>query len=205
MSFFLFIKIFFICLLGAMSPGPSMLIVINNALISKLNGIMTSIGHGLGIGIYALFAVIGLDLLAQNNQNIFLFLKVISIIFLFYLGVSSLFNKYELNNKDYVKSNKSYLYGFAQGFTISILNPKIFVFFAAIYSQFISIENNEILNITLVLTAMIVDAIWYIVLTFLITFVGISSLTKQKTKIIKKIVGIFFILISMALIFNLIK
>ena len=66
MSFFLFIKIFFICLFGAMSPGPSMLVIVNNALKSKLNGYRASIGHGFGIGVYALFAVIGLELLTQN-------------------------------------------------------------------------------------------------------------------------------------------
>ena len=75
MSFFLFIKIFLICLFGAISPGPSMLLVINNALKSKLNGFMSAIGHGLAIGLYALFSVIGLELLTHNYYNIFIILK----------------------------------------------------------------------------------------------------------------------------------
>ena len=54
MTFLLFIQITFVCLLGAMSPGPSMMVVINNAIFkNKFNGILTAIGHGFGIGIYA--------------------------------------------------------------------------------------------------------------------------------------------------------
>ena len=52
MSIFLFIQIAFVCLLGAMSPGPSMVVVINNAIFkNKFNGILTALGHGFGIGV----------------------------------------------------------------------------------------------------------------------------------------------------------
>ena len=59
-----------------------MLVIVNNALKSKLNGYRASIGHGFGIGVYALFAVIGLELLTQNYFNVFIVLKISSIIFL---------------------------------------------------------------------------------------------------------------------------
>ena len=61
MTVILFIQIVFVCLLGAMSPGPSMVVVVNNAIFkNKFNGILTALGHGFGIGIYALFAVLGI-------------------------------------------------------------------------------------------------------------------------------------------------
>ena len=44
-----------------------MMVVINNAIFkNKLNGILTALGHGLGIGIYALFAVIGIGLIIKS-------------------------------------------------------------------------------------------------------------------------------------------
>ena len=61
MNTLILVQIFFICLLGAMSPGPSMVVVINNAIFKgRYNGILTSIGHGIGIAVYATFAVLGL-------------------------------------------------------------------------------------------------------------------------------------------------
>ena len=203
MSFILFIKIFFICLFGAMSPGPSMLVVVNNALKSKLNGYMASIGHGLGIGIYALFAVIGLEFLTQNYFNIFIILKISSIIFLFYTGVVSFFkNEEKITNKNNFDDNRS---AFVEGFTIAILNPKIFIFFTAIYSQFLSSENDIILNSTLVMTAMSVDILWYIILTILVALLDFKKFFDQRIFLIKKIVGLLFILISVALMINLIS
>ena len=65
MTIILFLKIFIVCLLGAMSPGPSMVVVINNAIFkNRFNGILTALGHGFGIGIYALCAVLGIGLIS---------------------------------------------------------------------------------------------------------------------------------------------
>lgn len=205
MSFFLFIKIFLICLFGAISPGPSMLLVINNALKSKLNGFMSAIGHGLAIGLYALFSVIGLELLTHNYYNIFIILKIFSIIFLFYIGVISITKNKKENLL--VKDNnvKNYRIAFLEGFTIAILNPKIFIFFTAIYSQFLSLDNNIVLNFTLVSTAMIVDMIWYIILTILVTVLGFKNFFYKRIFLIRKIVGLLFILISVVLMINLLK
>ena len=201
MSFFLFIKIFFICLFGAMSPGPSMLVIVNNALKNKLNGYRASIGHGFGIGIYALFAVIGLELLTQNYFNVFIVLKISSIIFLFYIGVISILkNEKKITKNNNFDDNSS---AFIEGFTVAILNPKIFVFFTAIYSQFLSLENDIILNSTLVITAMFVDILWYVILTILVALIGFKKFFDKKIFFIKKIVGFLFILISIALMINL--
>ena len=87
MSLIVFIQVFFVCLFGAMSPGPSMAVVINNAIFkNRYHGVLTSIGHGLGITIYAIFAVIGIGLIINTNILIFNGMKIISIMFLIYLG-----------------------------------------------------------------------------------------------------------------------
>lgn len=186
-----------------MSPGPSMLVIVNSALKSKLNGYMSSIGHGLGIGIYALFAVIGLEFLTHNYFNIFIVLKISSIIFLLYIGVISILkNQEKITNKKKLDENRS---AFVEGFAIAILNPKIFIFFTAIYSQFLSLDNNFILNFTLVFTAMIVDVMWYIILTILVTVLGFKNFFDKRIFLIRKIVGSLFILISVVLMINLLK
>ena len=88
MTLFTFVQVFAVCLLGAMSPGPSMAVVINNAIFKgRYNGILTSIGHGIGIAVYATFAVLGLGLIIKTNIFVFNSLKILSIIFFnFYWG-----------------------------------------------------------------------------------------------------------------------
>ena len=100
MSLIIFIQVFTVCLLGAMSPGPSMALVINNAIFKgRHNGILTSLGHGIGITVYATFAVLGVGLIIKTNILIFNSLKVLSIIFLIFIGIKSILNKEQLNLK----------------------------------------------------------------------------------------------------------
>ena len=72
MSLITFVQVLTVCLLGAMSPGPSMAVVIHNAIFKgRYNGILTAIGHGIGIAIYATFAVLGLGFIIETNIFIF--------------------------------------------------------------------------------------------------------------------------------------
>lgn len=203
MSLIIFLKIFTVCILGAISPGPSMVVVINNAIFkNRYHGILTSIGHGLGIGIYALFAVLGIAIIIQTNIFFFNTIKIISIIFLIYLGLKSITskNKLEFDKKEL----RGGLMSFFQGLSISLLNPKIFIWFVAIYSQFMSLENDLIFNTYLVLTAGLVDASWYIILTFLVTSKATLEVVKRKSIILQKAVGSIFILIGILLLIQII-
>ena len=202
MTLITFGQVFIVCLLGAMSPGPSMAIVINNAIFKgRYSGIFTSIGHGIGIAIYATFAVLGLGLIIENNLFIFNGLKILSIIFLIFIGIKSILNKENLNLEK--NNTKEKTVSFLQGFGISILNPKILVWFTAIYSQFMSVNNDLIFNIYLVSIAGIIDASWYIFLTLAVTTTTTLGFFKKKLNLIKKIQGLFFIGIGLGLLFNL--
>ena len=202
MSLLVFLKIFAVCLLGAISPGPSMVVVINNAIFkSRLNGILTSIGHGVGIGIYALFAVLGIALIIKTNLYVFNVIKFLSIIFLLYLGINLMNtnDKLEFDGKDINSGFTSFL----QGLSISLLNPKIFIWFVAIYSQFMSVDNDMIFNTILILTASIIDAIWYVILTLLVTTNIALDFIKDKSVLLQKFVGSVFIIIGALLLIEL--
>ena len=204
MTILLFVKITIVCLLGAMSPGPSMVVVINNAIYkNRINGILTAIGHGFGIGIYAFFAVLGIGLIIKTNLFLFNTIKILSIFFLFYLGFQAIFSNPKMNfEKNAIKFGvKSFL----EGFAISILNPKILIWFLAIYSQFMSASNDYILNISLILIASSVDALWYIILVKLVTAKGVLEKLKSKLQLIQKLIGYLFITISIFLIIGLIR
>ena len=202
MTLLTFTQVFIVCLLGAMSPGPSMAVVINNAIFKgRSNGILTSIGHGIGIAIYASFAVLGLGLIINTNMFIFNSLKILSIVFLIFIGVRSILNKEKINLEK--KNTKEKAISFLQGLSISILNPKILVWFVAIYSQFMSVNNELIFNIYLVSIAGMIDACWYIILTLAVTTASALNFFQRKIKLIQKIQGVFFIGIGLGLLVNL--
>ena len=205
MSLFVWFQFALVCIVGAMSPGPSLALVIrNNISYNRLAGIMTSVGHGLGIAVYATMAVFGLGLILQTNQSLFLLIQVLGLIFLFFLGVLFIFqkNSVEIINKN---KNQKQINSFFQGFLIAIINPKILIWFTAIYSQFISVEANMTFNIILISTASIIDATWYIIISLIITGYGVKNFLIDKKDLIQKITGFILLIISLILLLNIIS
>ena len=92
-TFYIWIQLSLVCLLGAMSPGPSVALIIYNTINkNRLNGIITSIGHGLGVSLYALLAVLGLGILIENYFNIFIGFQITGSFFLIAIGLHAIFS-----------------------------------------------------------------------------------------------------------------
>ena len=202
MTFFVWSQFAIVCIAGAMSPGPSLAIVIrNNVNFNRVAGILTSIGHGIGIGVYATLAVLGLGLILQTNQTVFMIIQIIGLVLLFLFGLMFVFQK---NKQDKKEEKQSQLNSFLQGFTIAIINPKILIWFTAVYSQFIAIDASFYFNSILVLTASLIDAIWYIIVSILVTGYGLKNLLIEKKLMIQKTTGIVLIIISLMLLYRII-
>ena len=203
MTFFLWSQFAIVCLLGAMSPGPSLALIIRNSInFNRTSGIVASIAHGLGICLYATVTVIVLEFILRNSELIFFVIQICGSLFLIILGLIFVFKK---NNENQIKTYQINSSSFAQGFIIAIINPKILIWFTAIYSQFIDI-NASLLNKTiLVLTPSIIDAIWYSLVAILVTGYGLKEILNKKKFIIQKIIGGLLILIALSLIYSLIR
>ena len=203
MTFFLWSQFAIVCLLGAMSPGPSLALIIRNSInFNRTSGIIASIAHGLGICLYATVTVIVLEFILRYSELIFFVIQICGSLFLIILGLVFVFKK---NNENQIETYQINSSSFTQGFIIAIINPKILIWFIAIYSQFIDI-NASLLNKTiLVLTPSIIDAIWYSLVTILVTGYGLKEILNKKKFMIQKIIGVLLILIAFSLIYSLIR
>ena len=109
------------------------------------------------------------------------------------------------SNKSQNLSNiKVHTNSFIQGFAIAIINPKILIFFVAIYSQFIQANADLMEKTILVSTSTIIDATWYVVVSFTVTAYGINNFLKEKKYLIQKIIGFLLIIIALSLLYKLI-
>jgi threonine/homoserine/homoserine lactone efflux protein len=203
MTFFLWSQFAIVCLLGAMSPGPSLALIIRNSInFNRSSGIIASIAHGLGICLYATVTVIVLEFILRNSELIFFVIQICGSLFLIILGLIFVFKK---NNENQIETYQVSSSSFVQGFMIAIINPKILIWFTAIYSQFIDI-NASLLNKTiLVLTPSIIDAIWYSLVAILVTGYGLKEILNKNKFIIQKIIGGLLILIAFSLIYSLFR
>ena len=200
MDFTALLGVSFVCAMGAMSPGPSLALVIRNSTkFSRIAGLMTAIGHGLGMGIYAVFAVTGLVIVITTNVYLFQLIQILGICFLLYFGIQFILQQ---SNEIIIDDNQKNINSFIQGFSISILNPKILIWFAAIFSQFVSVNGTFTSNSILVLTASIIDCIWYVIVALVVTSHGLNNFFQKRIDIIQKVSGFILVLIGIILIID---
>lgn len=189
-----------VCIAGAMSPGPSLALIIRNSTrYNRLGGIMSAVGHGLGMGVYAIFAVTGLNIIILTNIYIFKSIQIVGIVFLFVFGILFIFQK---NEKIDIDDSQNKLNSFLQGFSISILNPKILIWFSAVFSQFVRSDSTFLINSILVITASAIDCIWYILVALIVTSYGLKDFFQKRINAIQKISGTVLVIISILLIIN---
>ena len=192
-----------ICIVGAMSPGPSMALIIRNSIkYGRVSGLLSSIGHAIGIGIYASISVVGLQIILINNIFVFNTIQFCGSIFLLILGILFLKNSGE---KLSLEDDQKNLNSFIQGFAISILNPKILIWFTAIFSQFIEASSTSMTKLTMVFMASSIDGIWYIIVTIVVTGFGLKQFLENNTKTIQNISGIVLIFISLIIFYKMLR
>jgi threonine/homoserine/homoserine lactone efflux protein len=192
-----------ICIVGAMSPGPSMALIIRNSIkYGRVSGLLSSVGHAIGIGIYASISVVGLQIILINNIFVFNTIQFCGSIFLLILGILFLKNSGE---KLSLEDDQKNLNSFIQGFAISILNPKILIWFTAIFSQFIEASSTSMTKLTMVFMASSIDGIWYIIVTIVVTGFGLKQFLENNTKTIQNISGIVLIFISLIIFYKMLR
>lgn len=203
MGFTEWLSLFAISLVGAMSPGPSLAVVVKNTLGSgRISGILTSWAHAVGIGFYALFTMLGLAVVLKNNETLFHIISYAGALYLAWLGFKALRSSAGVVKTAEKGRALNYTQSMREGIMISLLNPKIGLFFIALFSQFVTPDVGLSGQIATVLTPFLTDGLWYTFIAFIISNPKILEKLRQKASIIDKITGILLILLAIKILFN---
>lgn len=159
---------------GAASPGPSLALVMRHAVNSgRRPGLIVALAHGLGVWLYALAVVFGLAALLTHLSTIMVALQLTGAVFLCYLGtgmIRSGLDDFRANHEgaapEHVPDAGSY---FRDGFLIVFLNPKIMVFFLAVFSQFLTPSQTLTAQLYAASLAGAIDAGWYALIAILVS------------------------------------
>ena len=188
----------FVCAMGAVSPGPSLVVVLRNTITGgRMQGIMTGIGHGLGFGIYAFIAVMGLSSVLLANAQLFNLLQVLGALVLIWLAFKLIAHK---QSDLSVKYEESGYRGFFEGFMIAFLNPKILVFLVAVFSQFLNTDINNSDRFFMAIIAGAIDTMWYVFVAAVLAGTTIVNKLRENAVIIDRLIGMVLFMISILLI-----
>lgn len=204
MTLTIWLSLLLICLLGAASPGPSLAMVMRHTLSrGAIAGLICAWAHAIGIALYALLTLMGLALALQQSPVLFNALTLAGAGYLGWLGWQAL----QSNGTSQTYANKaqvvSYWRAATDGLAISLFNPKILLFFLALFSQFVTAADNHTGRILLLATPALVDGLWYSLIALTLSRPGIVSRLRHHSALIDKLSGIVLILLALRVIYTL--
>ncbi len=204
MSFSAWLSLLSICILGAMSPGPSLAVVVKNTLGgSKINGLLTAWSHALGIGFYAFLTLLGLAIILKKNPMLFQTVTYAGAFYLMWLAFNALRSRGGVAQKLNAGQTTGYLQAMSDGLMISLLNPKIGLFFLALFSQFIQPMQEITGKAVVVLTPTLVDGLWYSIVILLVSRPKILAFIQAKAIWVDRMMGVILFLLAANILWKL--
>lgn len=193
-----------ICCLGAMSPGPSLAMVVRHTLGGgRGKGIICAWAHSIGIGVYALVTLLGLAVLLKQAPMVFNGIAVIGALYLAYMGVQALRSKGGMSDKLAAGESTDAFTAARDGLAISLFNPKIMLFFLALFSQFVMVADSLTGKALIVLTPLIVDGLWYTLIALILSHSAVLPKLREKAALIDKLSGVVLILLAVRVVVTL--
>jgi threonine/homoserine/homoserine lactone efflux protein len=174
--------------LGAISPGPSLMVVLRNTMIGgRRQGVMCALGHGLGFGMYAGLAVFGLIVLLEEAPTVFTGLQLVGCALLVWYGVSMWNANHDALFSEDTGSGGQ---GFAEGFAIAFFNPKIALFLVAVLAQVLQPDMNLLSKTAVGLLGMTIDALWYLLVAVVLTGTPWLDRLKDRAALIHRLTAL---------------
>jgi RhtB (resistance to homoserine/threonine) family protein len=155
-----------IAVLVTITPGPGTAMVVRSAIRDGWRaGVLTIAGNAAGVLTWGLLSVVGISALVAASEVAFATLKVVGAVVLVVLGIQSIRRSRAGAASDPAPegdASSRRRRALRDGLITSLANPKLAVFFVALFPQFVD-DRASVLPSTMLMTLMIVtfDFLWY--------------------------------------------
>lgn len=186
-----------ICAMGAMTPGPSLAVVLKHTIAGgRINGVAASIAHGVGVGLYATLTVVGLAIVIQQTPWLFNVIKYAGVLMLLRLAYKGLTSKPALNNTAQQTESVTLKESIVQGFMIAFLNPKLAIFFLALFGQFVEADAGWLQNLIMVGTVFTFDTLWYCLIAIVLSQSTLLDKLRNNVHLIDRVTGVVLLAVA---------
>jgi threonine/homoserine/homoserine lactone efflux protein len=159
--------------IGAMSPGPSFVMVARTAVAStRTHGLAAALGMGMGGTVFAVAALLGLQALLASVPWLYLALKVGGGAYLAYLGYriwkgakSPLMLMANCGQEPHRTLKRSFMLGLGT----QLSNPKTAIVYGSIFASLLPRDVPLGLNIALPIVVFSIEAGWYSIVALLLS------------------------------------
>ena len=152
-DYFLFLQIAFFL---TITPGTPRVVIATYAINYGLKrSVITAVGDVSANTLQMILVTFGMGVLVSAYPNILNYLRWIGVFYLLFIAFDLV--RYS-KNLDFDKSlpTKSNLSLFRDGFLVAFLSPKAWVFFGAIFPQFLNLEGDFIIQLIILIVSWII-------------------------------------------------
>lgn len=175
-----------------------MVIVKNTLGGGRKNGVVTAWGHAVGIGGYALLTMLGLVVVVQGYPVLFRGISSAGALYLGWLGWKSLCSKGGIATALAGGEKQGLAVSARDGLLIAVLNPKVGLFFLAIFSQVMRADVGFFGHVVTVLTPLCIDGCWY---TFVVLMLARNKrLERLQSIVLSRLIGSILLLLALRII-----
>lgn len=186
-----------VVLLASMAPGPDFMIITRNAARGGVRtGAASAVGIGLGAASWGAAVAVGLAGLLALWTVAFTVIKWVGAAYLVYLGVQALRSARRTGSEPTAAEGRADVVGrraariaFRQGLLSNLLNPKVAVFYLAIFPQFLDDAVSVPGGLELAAVGGLVALVWSLVLAYLGGVLGRVLVRAQVRRAVDAVVG----------------
>ena len=185
--------------LGAMSPGPSLALVLRNTMRGgRRHGMFTGLGHGIGFGLFAFMVAVGMEVVLAAHHSIEWLLRWGGAALLLLLGYTLVRRAVSgMNDGGHFDSeDPSGRAPFVQGFLIALFNPKVLAWMLAIFAPFIRPGAPLRTSIAMGILGMCTDAAWYVTVATVLSGTGVIRGLRSRANLVDGSMGVFMVFLA---------
>lgn len=159
------------CILGAVSPGPSFVLVARISMSeSRTNGLFAALGMAVGGSFLALLSLLGLKAIFDALPLLYNTVKWIGGLYLIYLGVQIWRGASQpLQLDDLTAPARSSKRSFSTALFTQLSNPKAIVFFGSIFAALLPQTLTILQIIIITCCVMSIELSWYSIVALLLS------------------------------------
>jgi threonine/homoserine/homoserine lactone efflux protein len=187
-----------LCILGAMTPGPSLAVVLGSTLRGGRGaGLASTLAHGLAVGLYAVLTVAGLAALVTASPTLFALFQLAAAGYLVYLARGALSHRAAISISDERAAGDTGAGTAARdGFMIAFLNPKLAVFMLALFAPFITPDQGLGAKALLVFTIGGIDALWYSAVVLVLVRTGLLAVLERHAVQVERVYALLLLALA---------
>jgi RhtB (resistance to homoserine/threonine) family protein len=202
-----FLAIAFIHLLAVMSPGPDFALITRSSIVySRRTAVLSALGLGLGILLHVTYSLLGIGLIISQSIMLFTVLKLLGAAYLLFIGWKSLHAKPHTIQDDVTDAVRerdlTQWQAVRMGFLTNALNPKVTIFFVAVFVQVIDPSTPIAIKALYGAEMSFMTFVWFGFIATMFSHRWIKQKVRGIQHHIERITGVALILFGLKLAFS---